>query len=81
MAEHSPRRRAPKRTPAMLKAGEFWLVMCAACRHPGSLHIAWPPEKARCRCCPDCPGYVDGEYGRWSDAKTREVQEQEEGNG
>jgi hypothetical protein len=62
----------------MLEAGEYWVEVCASCHHPGGLHIAYPPEKIRCRCCADCPGYVDGDYAVWSDERTREARAAEE---
>src|SRR5690348_1510338 len=31
-------RRGRHRTRAMQAAGEYWVVMCAACQHPGGLH-------------------------------------------
>ena len=67
--------RAPHRTKAMQAAGEFWVVMCADCHHPGGLHAIdqWEPRVTHCRCCADCPLYVDGDYGVWSDTRTREV--------
>jgi NAD-dependent SIR2 family protein deacetylase len=71
--------RAPNRTKAMQAAGEFWVVMCATCHHPGGLHIIdqWEPRVTHCRCCTDCHLYVDGEYGVWSDARTAEAAEAE----
>jgi hypothetical protein len=65
-------KRVPNRTKAMQAADEFWVVQCANCHHPGGLHIIveWEPRITRCRCCPDCPSYVDGDYGVWSDART-----------
>jgi hypothetical protein len=58
----------------MRAAGEFWVIMCATCHHPGALHIIdqWEPRVTHCRCCTDCTVYVDGDYGKWSDPQTRE---------
>jgi hypothetical protein len=60
----------PRATKAMRAAGEYWIVICANCRHPGGVHVIdqWEPRITHCRCCPGCPGYVDGDYGRWSNA-------------
>jgi hypothetical protein len=65
-------RHARRATKAMLAAGEFWVVMCSACHHPGALHIIdqWEPRVTHCRCCEGCRLYVDGEYGVWSDERT-----------
>lgn len=57
-------RRAPNRTPGMREAGEYWIICCARCRHPGGVHIVG----RGCRFCAECPEYIDGDYGRWSDA-------------
>ena len=67
-------RHAPKRTKAMQAAGEYWVVMCATCHHPGALHIIdqWEPRFTHCQCCMWCPIYIDGDYGVWSDARTAE---------
>ena len=67
--------RTPSRTKAMQAAGEYWVVLCAACHHPGGAHVIdqWEPRVTHCRYCTDCPGYVDGEYGVWSDERTRQM--------
>jgi hypothetical protein len=60
---------------ALRAAGNYYVIVCAACQHPGGLHviIEWEPRVTRCRCCTQCTFYVDGEYGLWSDAMTREM--------
>jgi hypothetical protein len=59
----------------MQAAGEYWIILCAACHHPGGAHVIdqWEPRVTHCRCCADCPAYADGDYGRWSDAMAREM--------
>jgi hypothetical protein len=65
----------PRRTKAMQAAGEYWIMLCANCRHPGGAHVIdqWEPRATHCRYCADCPAYADGDYGRWSDAMAREA--------
>lgn len=65
------RRRSPNTTPAMRKAGEYWIICCAHCRHPGGGHVIeqWEPRISRCRYCSSCPGYIDGDYGVWSNGR------------
>jgi hypothetical protein len=67
--------RAPNRTKAMRAAGEYWVVLCANCHHPGGAHIIteWEPRATDCRHCAGCPIYVNGEYGVWSAAKSDEA--------
>ncbi len=66
--------RSPNHTKAMQAAGEYWVMMCATCHHPGGAHIIvqWEPRVTHCRCCTDCPGWVTGEYGVWSDERAAE---------
>lgn len=61
-------------TRAMKAAGEYWVIVCANCHHPGGLHIIdqWEPRITHCRCCAYCPAYADGDYGVWSDKWTAE---------
>lgn len=60
---------------ALRAAGFYYVVVCANCDHPGALHVIdeWEPRATHCRCCTDCPIYVDGEYGLWSNAQTAEA--------
>jgi len=60
----------------MKQRGEYWVVMCRTCHHPGGLHRIdqWEPRVTHCLCCAGCPSYDNGEYGIWSDALTRDIE-------
>ena len=71
--------RGRKPTHEMIRRGEFWVTGCVVCHHPGGLHVIdqWEPRVTHCRCCSDCPGYIDGEDVRWSDQQTEAVRASE----
>jgi hypothetical protein len=48
----------------------YRVLLCVNCGHPGGQHI----RNGGCRLCPECPAWLPGLMGTWSDARTRELE-------
>lgn len=64
----------PRGTWGKLAAGEYWIRLCSHCGHPGGAHVIdqWEPRVTSCP-CGECPGWVDGGWGKWDDKRSREL--------